>query len=158
MLDDNVVLITTPNRYHKFVNISNPRIAFLYNYFRKRIKCQQFPISDTQRYLFEKIIVNMCRRYEIPVKNWVVSHKNINAWNLPRWWEDSSDLIPVDHENGLLYGDVAQELRLINAIVFVRNSERNITSEEHEILERIELIDPKLYTQLIDRIERRKDA
>lgn len=153
MLDKNVVLITTPNRYQKYVNISNPRVAVLYDYFRRRIKSVRFPVDDRQRYLFERMIVNMCRRGEIPVKSWVISHRNINAWNLPMWLEYSSDVIPIDHERGVSYGDVAKELCLINAVLFVGPT-CPATSEDYEILERIELTDAKLYAKLIDILER----
>lgn len=152
MLDNNIVLITTPNKYRTYVNISNPRISLLYDYFRRRVKSVRFPISDKQRHLFERIIVNMCRRGEIPVKSWVISHRNINAWNLPMWLEYSSDVIPVDNENGIVYGDMAKELRLINAILFI--GARPTASEEYEVLERVELTDAKLYSQLTDIIER----
>ena len=155
-IDNSVILITVPNKYHKFVNIGNPRIATLYDYFRRRIKSYRWPISDKQRFLFERIIVNLCRRGEIYVKSWVINHERINAWNLPKWLEYSDDIIPIDNERGVTYGLVRDELTLINKLKFRHLGDYIPTSDDYEVLGRIELADPKLADELTNIIEKEK--
>lgn len=157
-MDNSIILITVPNKYHKYVNISNPRIAPLYEYFRRRVKCARWPLSDRQRFLFERIVVNLCRRGEIYVKSWVINHSRINAWNLPKWLEYTDDIIPIDNENGATYGLVRDEMSLINKLMFRRIDDYVPTSDDYEVLGRIELTDSKLAALLTDILERRKEA
>ena len=60
-MDNEIILITVRNKYGWFVNISNYKIEPLYRYFKKRVKSPAFPISDNQRFFFEKIIVETLR-------------------------------------------------------------------------------------------------
>ena len=157
-MDNSIILITAENKHHKYVNITNPRISILYEYFRKRVKSARWPISDRQRFLFERIIVNLCRRGEIYVRSWVINHSRINAWNLPKWLEYSDDVIPIDNESGATYGLVREEISLINKLLFCFGGDYMPKSYDYEIIARIELTDPKLAAQLTDILERRKDA
>ncbi len=157
-MDNNVILITVPNKTGYVVNISNPKIEPLYNYFKKRIKSPNWPISDKQRYMFERIIVNLCRSGAIRVRDWVIHCDRINAWNKPKWLEYDSDIIPVDDERGLLYSDVRDEIALINKALFWKLEGGVISSDDMAIIERIELTDTALANIVLERIGRRKDA
>ncbi len=157
-MDNNIVLITVPHKMGYVVNISSPKIEPLYKYFKKRVKSARWPISDKQRFLFEKIIVNLCRRGIIRVPDWVIHCDRINAWNHPRWLEYSDDVIPVDNGNDVLYSDMRDEITLIYKSLFWRFDAHNVASEDFEVVERIELVNPKLARTILERLEGRKNA
>lgn len=157
-MDNEIILITVRNKYGWFVNISNYKIEPLYRYFKKRVKSPAFPISDNQRFFFEKIIVNLCRRGIIRVPDWVIHSDRINAWNHPRWLEYSDDGIPVDYERDVLYSDMRDEITLIYKSLFWRLDAHSVSNEDFEVVQRIELVDPALARTVLDRLEGRRNA
>ena len=157
-MDNGIILITVTNKYGNYVNVNNPKIVPLYEYFKKRVKSARWPICDEQRYYFEKIIVNLCRRGIIRVPDWVIHSNRVNAWNRPKWLEYKDDIIHVDNGYGVLYGDMRDELTLIYKSLFWRFDVHNVSSDDFEVVERIELIDPVLARKISERLEGRKNA
>jgi len=157
-MNNEIILITVRNKWGWFVNISNHKIRPLYDYFKKRIKSPNWPISDKQRFYFERIIVNLCRRGVIRVPDWVIHSNRINAWNHPRWLEYSDDVIPVDSGNDVVYSEMRDEITLIYKSLFWRFDAQGVSAEDFDVVQRIELTDPTLARTILDRLEGRRNA
>lgn len=122
-----------------YTNISNPRVSPLYDYFRHRIGIPRYPISNRQRYAFDKIIINMCRCLELPAEYWIFNHPKINYYSSNRWVEYRDDVIEDASGYELSYKDVRDEIILINRMLRAKRNGKEIelSSDDEVTLGRI---------------------
>lgn len=139
---DFVLNINKTNNY--CTNVSNPQIAPLYNYFRRRVGAHNFPISDKQRYQFDKMIVNLCTERFVYVEHWVL-YNYFNIYNRPQWWESASELIET-RDGPVPYQDIKDELKLICKLMkaYKINYCLDLTDIEQEKYQMVTFIDKSL--------------
>ena len=107
----NDIILNIHKKYNYCVNISHPVIEPLFQYYRKRIGSIRWPLSDEQRFYFERIIINLCTEGLIKVEHWVL-YEYFNVYKMPRYMEHGADEIPG--ANGpIMYKDIKAELKLI---------------------------------------------
>lgn len=125
-------------------NISNPKIEPLYNYYRHRIGSFRFPMSDNQRILFDKMIINLCTEGYIFVKHWVL-YNYFNVYNRPQWWESVHETVP-GKDGQIPYKDIKEELKLICKLMKAQriNFSIELSIPENELYRRIVEIDKRL--------------
>ena len=136
MSNDYVLMINKSCNY--CVNITNPQVEPLYSYYRKRIGSVRWPLSDTQRFLFERMIVNMCTEGLLRVKHWVL-HEYFNVYKLPRYMEHVMDYVPAKDDINIPYMDIKKELQLIAKALKAAaiGSEYTMSKSEESVFSRV---------------------
>ncbi len=119
-------------------NLSNERVRELYDYYRARVGCGNYPMGDRQRQAFDKIIINMCGRGELAVPGWLLSHPKVNYYS-GFWMERDNDVIAGDDECEYIYRQLREELQLLNRLLDAARQGQTyeLTEEETEIADDI---------------------
>lgn len=146
MSRDFILNINRVNGYS--TNISSPIIEPLYAYYRRRIGTPRFPMSDEQRILFDKLIINLCTEGYIWVQRWVL-HDYFNIYNRPLWWESKNEEVPAK-DGGILYKTIKEELKLICKLMKAKRigATVELSSLEMEAFETIQLVDKFLADEI----------
>ena len=136
-------------------NISSPKIAALYEYYRCRIGSQRFPMSDEQRFKFDKMIVNLCTEGYIYAEHWVL-YNYFNIYKNDYWLESNRDVIPGKNGENLPYKDIKEELKLLCKLMKAQriNTAFELSPNEESIYETIITIQPLMRQEYDRRIKK----
>ena len=128
-------------KYGYCTNINDPKIEPLFGYFRLRVHCNRFPVSDTQRIQFDKIIINLCHDGYIYAPHWVL-WDYFNRYKNPRWQEYSDEVIHTD-QGDIKYSDVKSELKVVYILETALRTGKpaKLNNMDVDVLERIYKID-----------------